>query len=474
VSYDGNGKSAGSVPTDTNNYLQGQTVAVLGNNGKLERIGYSFSGWNTQADGSGASYAPGSTFPMGNANVTLYAVWTALPTYTVSYDGNGNTGGSAPVDSTNYLQGATVTVLGNSGVLVKAGSSFVGWNTLANGSGTSYSQGQTFTIGSANVTLHAVWTALSTYTVSYDGNSGTGGSAPADSTNYLQGATVTVLGNTGNLVRTSYSFSGWNTQPDGSGTTFTQDSTFVMGSANVTLYAKWTATTLPTYTVSYSGNGADGGSVPVDTTNYLQGQAVTVPGNTGNLVRIGYSFSGWNTLASGSGTTYTQGQSFTMGSAAMTLYAKWTPTYTVTYNGNGNTGGSVPVDTINYLQGQTVSVPSNSGNLLRASYAFSGWNTQADGSGTSYAASSTFTMGSANITLFAQWILAYTVGYNGNGATGGDVPTDTNSYPQGQTVTVLGNTGNLVRTGYSFSGVGARALVTELGTDCRIDKAESW
>jgi hypothetical protein len=70
----------------------------------------------------------------------------------------------------------------------------------------------------------------------------------------------------------------------------------------------------PTYTVTYDGNVGSGGSVPIDTTNYQLGQTVTVLGNTGNLVKIGYSFSGWNTQAKGSGTTYTLAQTF-VGSA---------------------------------------------------------------------------------------------------------------------------------------------------------------
>jgi 6-phosphogluconolactonase len=80
-------------------------------------------------------------------------------THTVTYNGNGNTGGSVPVDSNTYQQGNTATVIGNTGSLVKTGHSFAGWNTLANGSGTTYTQGQTITAGTANITLYAQWTA---------------------------------------------------------------------------------------------------------------------------------------------------------------------------------------------------------------------------------------------------------------------------------------------------------------------------
>ena len=100
-------------------------------------------------------------------------------TYTVTYNANGGSG-SVPTDSNNYLQGATVTVLG-SGSLVRSGDTFAGWNTQANGSGTTYTQGQTFSMGTSNVTLYAVW-VLSTYTVTYNANGGSG-SVPTDSNN---------------------------------------------------------------------------------------------------------------------------------------------------------------------------------------------------------------------------------------------------------------------------------------------------
>jgi type VI secretion system secreted protein VgrG len=89
------------------------------------------------------------------------------------------------------------------------------------------------------VILYAKWTALPTYTVTYYANTGTGG-VPADSNNYLPGAMVTVLGS-GTLTNAGYTFAGWNTQADGNGTDRAPSSTFAMGSANVSLYAKWTS-----------------------------------------------------------------------------------------------------------------------------------------------------------------------------------------------------------------------------------------
>ncbi|WP_164821319.1 X2-like carbohydrate binding domain-containing protein [Paenibacillus koleovorans] len=79
------------------------------------------------------------------------------------------------------------------------------------------------------------------------------------------------------------------------------------------------------------------------------------------------------------------------------------PGYTVTYSGNGSTEGSTPLDGGSYAQGVAVSVYGNSGNLSKTGYTFTGWNTQADGNGTNYAAEAIFTMGTANVTLYAKW-----------------------------------------------------------------------
>ncbi len=180
----------------------------------------------------------------GTANGSDASFTTSACTYSVTYNGNGNTGGSAPTDgSSPYANGATVTVLGNTGSLAKTGYTFAGWNTAANGSGTSYAPAATFSMGTANVTLYAQWTPV-TYTVTYDGNGNTGGSAPTDgSSPYANGATVTVLGNTGSLAKTGYTFAGWNTAANGSGTSYAPAATFSMGTANVTLYAQWTINT---------------------------------------------------------------------------------------------------------------------------------------------------------------------------------------------------------------------------------------
>ena len=90
-------------------------------------------------------------------NVKFYEATSSSTTFSVTYDGNGNTSGSIPTDATAYASGATVTVLDNIGSLAKTYCTFGGWNTKSDGTGTNYTAGNTFTI-STNTTLYAKWT----------------------------------------------------------------------------------------------------------------------------------------------------------------------------------------------------------------------------------------------------------------------------------------------------------------------------
>ncbi|MBD2862549.1 S-layer homology domain-containing protein [Paenibacillus oceani] len=113
---------------------------------------------------------PGSTYyfnvmvkdQSGNKTAyTMVPVTLPAPTVTLSYNGNGHTGGTEPVDGSAYSNGQSASVAGNSGSLVKEGSVFRGWNTSADGSGTDYAPGSALTMGLANVTLYAKWELLS-------------------------------------------------------------------------------------------------------------------------------------------------------------------------------------------------------------------------------------------------------------------------------------------------------------------------
>jgi hypothetical protein len=93
--------------------------------------------------------------------------------------------------------------------------------------------------------------------------------------------------------------------------------------------------------------------------------------------------------------------------------------HTVTYNGNGHTGGTVPA-TSSYNDGDTVTVSANSGGLVKTGNTFAGWNTQADGGGTSYPAGTGQIVGIAgDVDLFAQWNVAPGGGGGGGSSSGG-------------------------------------------------------
>jgi uncharacterized repeat protein (TIGR02543 family) len=397
-------------------------------------------------------------------------------TYTVAYDGNGNTGGSAPSPQ-SATNGSTVTASSNSGNLVRDGYTFGGWNTKPDGTGTSLTAGSTqFVMPAGNVTLYAIWTSITQFHVYYDGNENTGGTAPSDGTGHLGGANVSVLGNSGTLTRTGYTFVGWNTTAGGTGNHYATGGSLTMPNSDVTLYAEWVIDSelvVSGYNVTYDGNGNTSGSVPTDANTYANGASVTVSGNTGSLVKTGYTLSSWNTAANGSGTSYaTSGSAtFNMASSNVTLYAIWTTnggggggstapvspsgntTYKVKYDLNGSTAGTVPVDPTNYPNGSTVTVLNNGGNLSRTGFTFGGWSTSPNG-GTNYSPNGTFPMPNSDVILYPIWIANQNskIIYEPNGAPEGTVPVDPKTYGSNSNGTVLGNTGSLYRRGYTFNG----------------------
>ena len=152
-----------------------------------------------------------------------------------------------------------------------------------------------------------------TYTVTYNGNSSTGGSVPSSRTS---SSSFTVAANSGALVRAGYTFAGWNTAANGSGTTYTAGSSTLSMSANTTLYAQWTANTLTVTTDEQGGSAIDS----VSTTT-----GGTVSSSPGTPTRSGYTFNGWFTASSGGSALtfpYTHNQT-----ANFTLYAQWSGSF---------------------------------------------------------------------------------------------------------------------------------------------------
>jgi len=118
------------------------------------RANYTFQGWATLPGSSVVIYSAGSMFTI-SSNVDLYAVWREDATYTVSYRGNGSTGGSAPVDSNRYYSGQTARVLAK-GSLVKTNATFQGWARTSGATSATVAAGSSITIN-GNVILYAVW-----------------------------------------------------------------------------------------------------------------------------------------------------------------------------------------------------------------------------------------------------------------------------------------------------------------------------
>jgi hypothetical protein len=155
-------------------------------------------------------------------------------TWSVTYNGNGNTSGTAPTDATEYNStNNTVTVLG-SGNLAKEHHEFVEWNTKADGSGTGYDEDDTFTI-STNTTLYAIWNQTE-FVVSYNANNANyAGSTPASAV-VQSGGSHTVASA---LSLSGYTFVSWNTSADGNGTDYAAGATISNITADITLYGIW-------------------------------------------------------------------------------------------------------------------------------------------------------------------------------------------------------------------------------------------
>lgn len=209
--------------------------------------------------------------------------------YRVSYDGNGTTGGLVPIDSQIYETGDRVTVADNTRSLVRTGFTFNGWNTEADGSGTSYAANETFNISAANVTLYAIWD-VNHYTLSFESN---GGSIVANQNkSYNETATEPSA-----PTKPGYTFGGWYKE-----ITLTNQWIFTkdLVTANTTLYAKWVGN-------SSSGSNGGGGYIPTppqNSTVYFEtnGGNVIVNLSVANESRLaelptptkeGFTFGGW-------------------------------------------------------------------------------------------------------------------------------------------------------------------------------------
>jgi len=233
-------------------------------------------------------------------------------TYTVTYNANGASG-TAPTAQT--VNAGTVIRLPDKGGLTKTGYAFTGWCESLSGADTIYSVGTSLTV-TGNMVFYAQWLDSSTpqFTVTFNANGATGGSAPASQTVYSSSSIV--IPAHGTLAYSGKTFGGWNTQANGGGTNYEAGAAYTV-TGHVTLYAKWQSEVQ--YTVTYSANGGSGTVPQAQTVD--PGTVITLPGQ-GSMSNIGKIFKGWNTAVNGSGTGFDEGEAYTV-NVNSTFYAQW-------------------------------------------------------------------------------------------------------------------------------------------------------
>lgn len=173
----------------------------------------------------------------------------------------------------------------------------------------------------SNTTLEPVFAsaAADSISVSYASNGATSGAAPPAQT-FTKDSVQLAATNSGNLQRTGYLFSGWNTASNGAGTTYAAGDQ-IPTSTNLILYARWVQA--PQVTISFDGNSSDTGTPPPQLI-VSAGSLVSLPANIGQLSKEGHVFAGWNTSADESGTFYVGGSQAIFANSA-TLFAVWEP-----------------------------------------------------------------------------------------------------------------------------------------------------
>lgn len=434
------GKTTGGQGTPNWDGHTGDTPTIGQNGWTID--GYTFAGWATSPDGSGARYAPGARWT-ANGTLTLYAQWTPGQA-SLTYDGNGATGGKT--DPQTGKTDEKINVRDNG--FTRDGYTFVTWNTQADCKGNAVKPNSEWTLRGSS-TLYACW-AGTAQTLTYHGNGATGGNTAAQSGKTGDELTTNANG----FTRDGYTFVRWDTAKDGSGTAYGEGkngvSQYVMKPAGNDLYAIWKANPA---TIQYRNDWPNTtGSTPDTTGN--TGDTVTISQNS--FDRPGYTFTGWSTSKRGD-PSLQPGDKHTLEPRTTTVWAQWKadPAHLV-YNSNIGTVGS-ETKTVDGVVDQTVKTITNP--FDRPGYTFSGWNTQADGKGKAYATGADYVL-TANdkstpkntSVLYAQWkINGASLKFNPNGGIGhvDDVTGDAFS-----TVTIPGDAKEpkITRPGYRFVG----------------------
>lgn len=270
----------------------------------------------------------------------------------------------------------------------KDGYTFVGWNTAADGSGSSLGTGSSYTVASlsADVNVYAIYTENKTaITITTDGHGTITNPDPNESPYSLGVATTQAINAS---ASTGYHWNTWTVSGTAAlGTTATTASNTAKGNGTNGGTGTVTATFSPnTYRVQFHRNGGAGVVVYQDFT-YDVAQNLTANSYT----RTGYNFAGWALTTDGA-VTYANGAEVsnltTTNEGTFHLYAKWTPKqsaltfdYQISAEGYG-ASGSIAAVSATY----GAAMPTLSGNMPTAAngYAFIGFFSETGGNGTKY------------------------------------------------------------------------------------------
>ncbi|GHV65378.1 hypothetical protein FACS1894199_05900 [Bacteroidia bacterium] len=279
----------------------------------------------------------------------------------------------------------------------RPGFTFQGW----------FNRGSKFTFNypvstTNSLTLTAQWKVI-TFTVTYVVNTDEGekrlastySKAPNDVYYTVETATFPLEV----PVRGGYSFGGWYTNEDLSGTPIT---TVPKGSTgNKTFYAKWEPVK---YNSTYNLGGGKG--VAANSTYSLSDSPIALPAPTKN----GYTFEGW--YETGDFSTLKVANIPSASSGNKNFHAKWSlDTYTITYNLNGGTTSSAITGTYN-VTSTAITLPTP----IKTGYIFGGWYASANFSGAKVSNIPTGSTG--HKTFYAKWALnTYIINYKSDGGT---------------------------------------------------------
>lgn len=305
VNYLANGVDVTSVFVDYNGYTSGGKITVPAQ--IPVRTGHTFLGWNIAANGTGTKFVAGSLITVDSSDIALYAQWQ-INSYTLAFNANG--GQALGLNSLIRDYGSTAVVPSITPDHLRIGHTFLGWNSAANGTGKSYSPGDTYTYSAADTTLWAQW-RVNSYTVAYDANESKIGKAPSSATQEYNSAML-IKSPSAIFKKSGYTFKGWNTAKDGSGTSYAVGESLVVGATNQSLYANWIPNT---YRVKFLNTYRDQLADSQFVTGGVIANAPVPP------ARTGYTLKGWSNNPS---KTSMVSFPYTPGVARnVTLYAVW-------------------------------------------------------------------------------------------------------------------------------------------------------